>query len=125
MATILVVDDDPAVLLNTCAYLEDEGYDVLQAKSGQEALATVEQNHPQIGIIDMRLPGMDGNELILKVHQQEPQMQFIIHTGSTDYILPESLVAMGITKDQVVHKPVPDMNVFIDVIKGMLANSGQ
>ena len=125
MATILVVDDDPAVLLNTCAYLEDEGYDILQAKSGQEALATIEQNHPQIGIIDMRLPGMDGNELILKAHEQEPPMQFIIHTGSTDYILPESLVAMGITKKQVVHKPVPDMNVFIDVIKGMLANSGQ
>ena len=125
MATILVVDDDPAVLLNTCAYLEDEGYDILQAKSGQEALATIEQNHPQIGIIDMRLPGMDGNELILKAHEQEPQMQFIIHTGSTDYILPGSLVAMGITKEQVVHKPVPDMNVFIDVIKGMLANSGQ
>ena len=125
MATILVVDDDPGVLLNTCAYLEDEGYDVLQAKSGQEALATMEQNHPQMGIIDMRLPGMDGNELILKAHEQEPQMQFIIHTGSTDYILPGSLVAMGITKEQVVHKPVPDMNVFIDVIKGMLANSGQ
>ena len=125
MATILVVDDDPAVLLNTCAYLEDEGFDLLQAKSGQEALLAVEQNHPVIGIIDMRLPGMDGNELILKAHEQDPNMQFIIHTGSTDYILPESLVAMGITKEQIVHKPVPDMNVFIDVIKGMLAKAGQ
>ena len=125
MATILVVDDDPAVLLNTCAYLEDEGFDLLQAKSGQEALLAVEQNHPVIGIIDMRLPGMDGNELILKAHEQDPNMQFIIHTGSTDYILPESLVAMGITKEQIVHKPVPDMNVFIDVIKEMLAKAGQ
>ena len=125
MATILVVDDDPAVLLNTCAYLEDEGFDLLQAKSGQEALLAVEQNHPVIGIIDMRLPGMDGNELILKAHEQDPKMQFIIHTGSTDYILPESLVAMGITKEQIVHKPVPDMNVFIDVIKEMLTKAGQ
>ena len=125
MTTILVVDDDPAVLLNTCAYLEDEGYDVLQASTPQEALSIVEQEGPEVGIIDMRLPGMDGNELITMAHERNPRMQFIIHTGSTDYILPESLVTIGVTKGQVVHKPVPDMNVFIDVITKLLGSSGQ
>ncbi len=124
MAVILVVDDDPAVLLNTCAYLEDEGNDVLEAKSGQEALEAISQHHPRVGIIDMRLPGMDGNELILKAHELAPQMQFIIHTGSTDYVLPDSLVKMGIRKEQVVHKPVPDMNIFIEVIEKLLAKAG-
>lgn len=120
MTTILVVDDDPAVLLNTCAYLEDEGHDVVQAKSAQEALRAVDEHKPVVAIVDMRLPGMDGNELILKIHEQDASIRFIIHTGSTDYILPKSLIAIGISKEQVVHKPVPDMNVFITVIDNML-----
>lgn len=120
MAKILVVDDDPAVLLNTCAYLEDEGYEIIQAKSGKEALESVEQLQPALGIIDMRLPGIDGNELILKAKDIDPEMQFIIHTGSTDYVLPDSLVDLGITKEQIVHKPVPDMSIFIEVINRLI-----
>jgi two-component system, OmpR family, response regulator len=120
MTIILVVDDDPAVLLNTCAYLEDEGYEVILAKCAQEALSMVEQKQPQIGIIDMRLPDMDGNELILKSHASNPQMQFIIHTGSSDYVLPNSLIDIGINKQQIVNKPVADMNIFINVIADLV-----
>ena len=125
MATILVVDDDPAVLLNTSAYLEDEGFDILEAKSGMEALAIVAEQKPDVGIVDMRLPGMDGNELIVKVHDIHPTMLFIIHTGSTDYVLPESLIAIGIDEKQVVHKPIPDMNVFTLVINRLLESASK
>lgn len=122
MVTILVVDDDPAVLLNTAAYLEDEDFQVFEASSGQQALNIMEQHCPEVGIIDMRLPKMDGNELILIAHKMCPQMQFIVHTGSTDYVLPESLVTIGLSNAHVVLKPVPDMQVFIDVISRLLEN---
>ena len=120
MTTILIVDDDPAVLLNTSAYLEDEGFDVLEAKTAQEALTHIEANRPDLGVIDMRLPGMDGNELILQAHDIHPTMQFIIHTGSTDYVLPDELKALGIGAEQVVNKPVPDMVIFNQVIDKLL-----
>jgi CheY-like chemotaxis protein len=125
MAHILVVDDDPAVLLNTCAYLEDEDFEVTEAKSGEEALAAVAQSAPQIAIIDMRLPDMDGNELILKLHEQTPDTRFIIHTGSSDYIIPPELSELGIDTSQVVQKPVADMNVFIEVITVLLSRGSE
>lgn len=122
MTTLLIVDDDPAVLLNTSAYLEDEDYDVLEAMNGQDALELVEKHKPDLGIVDMRLPGIDGNELINKAHELHPQMKFIIHTGSSDYIIPQQLLNLGIDKSQIVQKPVPDMDIFIQVIKKLLAS---
>jgi DNA-binding NtrC family response regulator len=125
MTSILVVDDDPAILLNTSAYLEDEGYAVLQVSTARDALSAVAQEKPSIAIVDMRLPDMDGNELILQAHAMNPKMHFIIHTGSTDYILPKSLIAIGISKEHVIHKPVPDMNIFTTVIAGLLERTEQ
>lgn len=125
MTAILVVDDDPAILLNTSAYLEDEGYAVLQANTARNALSVVEQEKPSIAIIDMRLPDMNGNELILQARTLNPKMRFIIHTGSTDYVLPQSLLDIGISQEHVIHKPVVDMKIFTTVIADLLERGAQ
>lgn len=122
MTTLLIVDDDPAVLLNTSAYLEDEDYDVLEAGNGLDALELVMHHKPALGIVDMRLPGIDGNEFIIKAHELHPQMKFIIHTGSSDYVIPKQLMNLGIDKSQIVQKPVPDMDIFVQVINKLLVS---
>lgn len=112
MTCILVVDDDPSILLNTIAYLEDEGFEVLSAETPEHALEILINKKVDVGIIDMRLPGIDGNELIIQAHQILPEMKFIIHTGSTDYLIPENIKNIGITAEQIINKPVLDMDIF-------------
>ncbi len=119
-ATILIVDDEEHLQSNLVAYLEDEGFTVATAGDGETGIDRVTKQKFDIGIIDMRLPGIDGNTFILQAHRIQPGMKFIIHTGSMTYSLPQSLAEIGIGSDQVFLKPVIDMKVMIDAIKKLL-----
>jgi hypothetical protein len=65
----------------------------------------------------MRLPGINGDTLILKAHEIQPVLKFLIHTGSTNYSVSRSLEEIGVKKDQVFRKPLLDMSV---LTKGIL-----
>ncbi len=117
---ILVVDDENVVSTNLVAFLEDEGFSVLSAASGEEALALLAEQAVDVGIIDMRLPGIDGNTLILKAHAMQPLMKFLIHTGSANYSLPKRLSAIGLAPGQVFRKPLPDLSVLTRAINALI-----
>jgi two-component system, OmpR family, response regulator len=118
---ILVVDDESVVSVNLSAYLEDEGFIVYSAASGEEALDLIRDHDIDIGIIDMRLPGIDGNTLIIKAHDMHPVMKFLIHTGSTNYGLPKSLIDIGLTPGQILRKPLIDLSVLTRSIKQLIS----
>ncbi|MEZ4526220.1 MAG: response regulator [Desulfobacterales bacterium] len=115
---ILVVDDEDTIRLNLEAFLEDENCLVRSADNVADALKELASHPFDAGIIDIRLPDRDGNTLILEAHRMHPEMKFIIHTGSAGYTLPEPLAAIGITSKQVFVKPVGDMNLLIEAIRG-------
>ena len=117
---IIVVDDEHVVNANLVAFLEDEGFKVFAATSGEEALGLMAKQAIDIGIIDMRLPGMDGNTLILKAHEMQAGMKFLIHTGSTNYVLPQSLIKIGMSPEQVFRKPLSDLTVLTRMINKVL-----
>ena len=66
---ILLVDDEEIVRITLEGYLEDEGDTVISAISGEEALEMLADESIDIGIIDMRLPGIDGNTLNMWCHR--------------------------------------------------------
>jgi len=68
--TILVVDDDLGTRLSISDYLELSGYSVVTANEGQEALAMVDNYHPDLIVIDIIMPRMNGYELVRRVRQQ-------------------------------------------------------
>jgi DNA-binding NarL/FixJ family response regulator len=68
--TILVVDDDLGTRLSISDYLELSGYSVITADDGQEALAMVEEYHPDLMVTDIVMPRMNGYELVRRVRQQ-------------------------------------------------------
>lgn len=113
---VLVVDDEDGVRKSLAAYLEDECFNVMESESGEDALVLVEKHPFDAGIIDMRLPGIDGNALILKAHEIQPNMKFLIHTGSTNYILPQDLIDIGVRAEHILMKPIPDMQTIVDSI---------
>ena len=106
---LLIVDDESIIRECLMVFFEDEGYEVVAAEDGSSALQAIAAERPRVGIIDMSLPDMQGNELVCKAFEINPEMKFIIHTGLLDYSLPEELLHIGLTDDCVFYKPVSDM----------------
>lgn len=107
---VLIVDDETMIRENLKAYLEDEGLRVAAFEAVIPALDWLGERGPcRVCIMDMRLPDMDGNSAIRILHQRYPQMQFLIHTGSSSYSLPDDLRAMGLDDRCVYYKPLTDM----------------
>jgi DNA-binding NtrC family response regulator len=107
---ILIVDDEAMIRENLKAYLEDEGWRVAAFESIAPALGWLRDGGLcRVCIMDMRLPDMDGNSAIRALHQLYPDMEFLIHTGSSSYSLPDDLRIMGLDDSRVYHKPLGDM----------------
>ena len=68
---ILVVDDHPASRMTAVALLSVEGYDVLEADSGPAALTCVTEGNPDLILLDVMMPGMDGFEVCRRLKQDE------------------------------------------------------
>lgn len=106
---ILVVDDHDSLRRNLVAMLVDEDFDVSEARSGEEALTELSRQTFDVALVDMRLPGMDGNEFIEQASTISPALRFLIHTGSVDYVLPPTIRALGISDQDVFLKPISDI----------------
>ncbi|HNY49677.1 MAG TPA: sigma-54 dependent transcriptional regulator [Smithella sp.] len=79
--TILIVDDEQSICQSLKAILSDEGYQVLVAGSGEEAVKIVEEEMPQLVLLDVWLPGMDGLDTLKAIKKINPQSLVIIMSG--------------------------------------------
>ncbi|MCK5311544.1 MAG: response regulator [Desulfobacteraceae bacterium] len=118
---VLIVDDETDIPQTIKDYLEDETeFEVTFSFSGEDGLKMLNRVKPDVCIVDMRLPGMNGNEFILKTHEKLPESKFLVHTGSIAYSIPSELKRIGITKEFILAKPVLDLAVFHKKIKQLL-----
>ncbi|MBC8017162.1 MAG: sigma-54-dependent Fis family transcriptional regulator [Verrucomicrobia bacterium] len=79
--TILVVDDEKDIRISLAGILEDEGYQVVTAASGLEALETVREDLPDLVLLDIWMPGMDGLETLEKLKTLFPYITVIMISG--------------------------------------------
>jgi signal transduction histidine kinase len=80
--TVLVVDDDHLVLMNTAAMLEDLGHDVIEATSGEQALRALRRGRRiDLVVTDQLMPGMTGTQLITAIKAEWPHIPVILATG--------------------------------------------
>ena len=117
---VLVVEDEPSVRSSLAGFLEDYDFDVAMAETAEEALDIMADEPCHVAIVDIRLPGMDGDALILKAHEISPSMNFIIYTGSVNYKLSEDLKNIGTRSEYVFPKPQRDLTVFVGAIQELL-----
>jgi len=122
MTRVLVVDDEPLIACSVRAFLEDEGMDVECAGSAEEALHLVQVGEAfDVCIMDMRLPGIDGNAAIRALHVVCPKLRFIIQTGSSNYSVAEDLRAMG--DIPLFRKPMADMTPLASKIRRLASQT--
>ena len=81
METILIVDDEKNYLLVLSAVLEDEGYEVLTAPDGAEALEIQKSSDLDLVVTDMKMPGMDGIEFLEQIKARDPDLPVIMMTA--------------------------------------------
>ncbi len=80
-ATILIVDDEAGMRSTLAANLEHQGYQTITCKNGKEALACIQQDHPDVVISDLRLPDGSGLKLLECLKEINPEAAFILITG--------------------------------------------
>jgi CheY-like chemotaxis protein len=78
---ILVVDDEKNILKLYKAELEDEGYNVVTANSGKEALEVFRQENPDLVTLDIMMPDIDGIQVLRQLKQENPQIPVIMLTA--------------------------------------------
>jgi len=78
---ILVVDDEKNILKLYQAELEDEGYNVVTANSGKEALEVFRQENPDLVTLDIMMPDIDGIQVLRQLKQENPQLPVIMLTA--------------------------------------------
>lgn len=85
---VLIVDDQYGIRILLNEVLQKEGYDTYQAANGLQALEIVQENVPDLILLDMKIPGMDGIEILKRVKALYPGMKVIIMTayGELDMI---------------------------------------
>ncbi|OEU57904.1 MAG: Fis family transcriptional regulator [Desulfobacterales bacterium C00003104] len=81
LPSVLVVDDEPSILRSLHGVLADEGYDVLTAPNGYEALKIIEEESPDLVLLDIWMPGMDGIETLKEIKKNNPFLQVVIISG--------------------------------------------
>jgi len=116
---VLVIDDEPAICLSLTAFLEDYGFNASSAESAEEALDLMKSNAYDVCIVDMRLPGMSGEDLILQAHERHPDQRHIIYTGSISYNLSDKLMALGMRPEHVFLKPIRVLTLLVKCIKAL------
>jgi DNA-binding response OmpR family regulator len=81
VARILVVDDEPDAVELLTEYLTMKGYTVITASNGEEALRKVKENRPHLVLLDIRMPKMDGIEVLKKVREIDNEVGIIMVTA--------------------------------------------
>jgi len=102
MPKILIVDDEPSILKLVSAYLKPEGYEVLTAADGPSGLKAARALKPEVIILDIMLPGMDGLELLQQL-RRESQAYVILLTARTEET--DKIIGLTVGADDYMTKP--------------------
>ncbi len=102
MAKILVIDDEPNIRNLVAAYLKPEGYEVYLAEDGPGGLKAARAFKPDVIVLDVMLPGMDGMELLTRL-RRESNVYVIMLTAKTEET--DKIVGLSLGADDYVTKP--------------------
>jgi DNA-binding response OmpR family regulator len=119
---ILIVEDDENIRKTMKNILQQKGYETDTAKSGQEAEQKAKTNFYNLALLDIKLPDMEGTQLLAKLHKNKPKMVKIMVTGYPS--LENAMEALNQGADAYVTKPVKPAKL-LALIKEKLEKQNQ
>ena len=116
--TVLAIDDEEVILGNIAAFLEDSGYTVLKAPDGAAGLALFRERHPDAILVDLRMPGVDGLEVLASVTRESPDTPIIVVSGTG--IIRDAIEAIHLGAWDFITKPIQDMAILEHAVQKAL-----
>ncbi|TBU73496.1 fused response regulator/phosphatase [Pseudomonas daroniae] len=108
-ATLLLIDDDEVVRASIAAYLEDSGFNILLAGNGTQGLEVFERERPDLVICDLRMPQVDGLELIRRINALDIAAPIIVVSGAG--VMADVVEALRLGAADYLIKPLEDLAV--------------
>ena len=118
---MLVVDDDPIVADVVCRYLEQDGCLVRLAATGEQAVASAAAEPPDLVVLDLMLPGIDGLEVLRRLRRRDPALPVVLLTALGDE--PDRVLGLERGADDYVAKPFSPRELVLR-IRSVLRRSG-
>jgi len=120
VAKILVIDDEPHVRALLEMRLRHQGYDVLFADNGWKGLELYHQEHPDVIVLDLRMPELDGVTVLKAIRRVDLKQPVIILTGDTTPEVERQVRALGVSEFIVKGS---SMKLLVDTLKCLLKPS--
>jgi DNA-binding NtrC family response regulator len=114
---ILIIDDEASIRNSMSEFFDDFGLAVTAVGSAEAALTALQDQRFDVAIVDIRLPGIDGDALIIKARNIMPTLRFIIHTGSVEYRLSDALRSIGLRNQDIFIKPLADLAELVTAVQ--------
>ena len=119
--TVLVIDDEDFVRDTITGYLEDSGFEVIEAENGREGVELFDQHQPALVLCDLRMPKMDGLEVLNHVMSQQRDTPFIVLSGAG--VMKDVVEALRLGASDYLFKPLEDLAVLEHSIRRNLERS--
>jgi two-component system, response regulator, stage 0 sporulation protein F len=119
LKTILIVDDQPGIRLLLDEVFSKEGFHTVTAGNGKEALQKAGEAHPDMVLLDMKMPGMDGIEILKRLKKERRELQVMMMTAYGELDLIEESITCGAVR--YFTKPF-DVFELRDAVKGLLTD---
>lgn len=122
MKSILIVDDEVDIATSIQYVLKQEGYATLLAHNGFKAMEIIESQHPDLIILDLMMPGLDGYEVCRRVRAQDWKTPIVMLTARTSEV--DTVVGLELGANDYVTKPVR-LRELVARVKAQLRDVGQ
>ncbi|MBI5464699.1 MAG: response regulator [Ignavibacteriales bacterium] len=115
--SILIADDEDPLRTTIAAWLSDEGFDVDQAPDGLEAIKKVQGRDFDIALLDIKMPGANGLEVLRYIKKNSPQTEVVMATGMSDVSM--AVEAMKLGAKEYLTKPI-DMDQLVPQMRSLI-----
>jgi len=116
-ASILIIDDEPAVCAGCRLVLSDQGHTVDAVHDGRSGLELLEKSRYELVLLDMKLPDIDGIQVLEGIHRETPRVSVVVMTGYSS--VPDAVKAMKLGAFDYLSKPFSDEELVLTVEKAL------
>ena len=108
---VLLIDDDPGIRKVMTIALEDEGYTVISANDGESGIELCARESPDVVVTDIRMPGIDGIEVLRRIKEMDPDREVIVATAFSD--INYAISALQLDASDFIVKPISEQALMI------------
>ena len=118
---LLIIDDDTLVRQSIATYLEDSHFEVIQVSDGNSGLKVIKTHLPDLVVTDLRMPDLDGLQVLQQLHESYPDLPVIVISGAG--VMSDVVTALRLGARDYLIKPIMDMEMLVHSVRKALDHS--